>query len=225
MKIVFSLLTILVVVFVAALLLRPHDGDLQPLEGLPWQIESLEDGASRVFGVTLGRDTLGSAREHLGPDMELAIVVSGDEAGALEMYYGHYRAGPFNGKLVLAGELDEATLLQLRQRAGAPKYLDSGARKYHLQPEDLSIGYAAPVVTMTFIPSVALDEEIARTRFGPPQETVRTGDGSTHLLYPALGLDLMLNERHRGVLQYVAPRDFARLRAPLPSPSAETVAK
>jgi hypothetical protein len=221
MKIVFSLLTILAVALVAALLLRPQGGDSPPLEGLPWQIETLADGASRVFGVTLGRDTMGAAHERLGPDMELAIVVSGDEAGSLEMYYGHYRAGPFNGKLIVAGELDQATLSQLRERAGAPKYLDSGARKFHLQTQDLPLAYAAPVGTITFIPSAALDQEIARTRFGPAQETLRTGDGNMHLLYPALGLDLMLDEKHRDVLQYVAPRDFARLRAPLLRPQEQ----
>jgi hypothetical protein len=215
MKIVLSLLTIVVVAFAAVLFFRPHGGDIRPLENLPWQIQTLEGGASRVFGVTLGHDTMGEARERLGKDMELAIVVSGDEAGSLEMYYGNYRAGPLNGKLILAGDLDDATLSLLRQRAGLPKYLDSGARKYHLQPEDLPLGYGAPVGTITFIPSAALDEDIAGARFGPPHETIRTGDGNTHLLYPALGLDLILNEKHRDVLQYVAPRDFARLSAPL----------
>jgi len=165
---------------------------------------------------------MGDARERLGQDMELAIVVSGDETGSLEMYYGNYRAGPFNGKLVLVGALDEATLLELRQRAGAPKYLDSGARKFHLQPEDLPQGYRAPLRSVTFIPSANLDEAAAHRRFGTPRETVRADSGTLHLLYPELGVDLMLNEGHRDILQYVAPRDFARLRTPLLEAPAQT---
>jgi hypothetical protein len=36
-----------------------------------------------------------------------------------------------------------------------------------------------------------------------------------HFLYPAKGLDLILDRKGKEVLQYVAPRDFARLREPL----------
>jgi hypothetical protein len=216
MKIVLSLLAIVAVLLAAALLLlRPPPGEVRPIEGLPWQIEPLADGSSRVFGVTLGRDTLGDARERLGNDMELAIVVKGAETGSLEMFYQRYNAGPLSGKLVLTGSVDEATLLQLRERSGAPRYLDSGARKYHLQPDDLPAGYRAPLQSITFIPVAGIDEDVALRRFGPAAETLRVNDETLHLLYPRLGLDLMINRKHRDVLQYVAPRDFERLRAPL----------
>ena len=40
-------------------------------------------------------------------------------------------------------------------------------------------------------------------------------EGAEHLLYPELGLDLILNPEGKEILQYVAPRDFRRLQAPL----------
>ncbi len=215
MKIFLYLLLIFVIAFAAAPFLRPPAEDTRSLEGLPWQIEPLADGSAKVFGLTLGRDRLSDARERLGPDMELAIVAADDEAGSLEMFYSNYRAGPFNGKLVLVGVLDDSTLAQLRARSGAPKYLDSGARKYHLQKDDLPLGYSAPIETVTFIPTASLDEDIARKRFGPAEQTIRVDGGAVHLLYPHLGLDLILNEGRKAVLQYVAPRNFARLREPL----------
>ncbi len=215
MKIFLYLLLIVVIAFAAAPFLRPPAENARPIEGLPWQIEPLPDGSAKVFGVTLGRDRLGDAREPLGPDMELAVVAVGDEPGSLEMFYSNYRAGPFNGKLVLVGSLDLSTLARLRARSGAPKYLDSGARKYHLQTDDLPLGYSAPIETITFIPTARLDEEIARKRFGPEDETVRIDAKTVHLLYPHLGLDVMLSDDHKDVLQYVAPRNFAQLREPL----------
>ena len=215
MKIFLYLLLIIVIAFAVAPLLRPPDSSLQPVGPLPWQIEVLADGSTRVFGLTLGKDTLGDARAKLGEDMELAIVARGDETGSLEMYYGHYKVGPFGGKLVLVGAVNESTLLALRQRAGRAKYLDSGARKYHLRTQDLAQAYNTLIQSITFIPAVNLDEDIARKRFGPPAETVQVNAHTRHLLYPAKGLDIMINDGHRDVLQYVAPRDFDRLRAPL----------
>jgi hypothetical protein len=215
MKIFLYLLLIIVIAFAVAPLLRPPDSSLQPVGPLPWQIEVLADGSTRVFGLTLGKDTLGDARVTLGDDMELAIVARGDETGSLEMYYGHYRVGPFGGKLVLVAAMDDSTVLALRQRAGKAKYLDSGARRYHLRKEDLVQAYDTLIQSITFIPAVNLDEEIARQRFGTPAETVQVNQHTRHLLYPAKGLDIMINDGHRDVLQYVAPRDFDRLRAPL----------
>lgn len=215
MKIVVSLLLIIAALLAVAMLLRPPPGEVQPLQGLPWQVEPLDDGSSRVFGLTLGRDTLGQARDTLGPDMELAVVVKGKETGTLEMYYSRFSAGVLSGRLILTGDVDDATLMQLRERSGAPRYLDSGARKYHLQPDDLPLAYRAPLQGVTFVPVASIDAETAHKRFGEPAESLRLDEDSVHLLYPRLGLDLMIDAGHRDVLQYVAPRDFARLREPL----------
>jgi hypothetical protein len=38
--------------------------------------------------------------------------------------------------------------------------------------------------------------------------------GVEHWLYPEKGLDLMLNDSGKEVLQYVAPREFATLARP-----------
>ena len=215
MRIFLYLLLIIIIAFAAAPFLRPPVEHSQPVQTLPWQIEPLAGGSARVFGLILGEDHLGDAREKLGEDMELAIVARGDEAGSLEMFYSHYTAGLFKGKLVLVGALDDATLLALRNGAGKARYLDSGARKYHLRGEELQQAYQALIESITFVPAVDLDEDVVRRRFGSPRESIRVSAETVHLLYPRLGLDVMLNGGHKEVLQYVAPRDFARLRAPL----------
>jgi hypothetical protein len=213
----FSLLIFLTIILVAFLSLRPNgEHPAANMQGLPWQIEVLPEGFSKVFGITLGGSTLGDARQQLGDDMELAIIVtSGKDSGGLEMYYSRYRAGVFSGKLVLAADLAPESLVQLKERAIKSRYMESGARKFILDPADLSIALQAPLATMTFIPAINIDESSAIKRFGPAAETIRSKNQVTHLLYPDKGLDLIINENGREVLQYVAPRDFERLRAPL----------
>jgi hypothetical protein len=212
----FSLLVFLAIIVAAFLYLKPAgDYSSQTIKGLPWQIELLPDGTSKVFGITLGQSTLGEAHEQLGDDMELAIIVVAADDSGLEMYYSHYTAGVFSGKLILAADVVPDTLEQLLGRAIRAEYMESGARKFHLNPDDLPVAYQAAVKGITFIPGIALDEQTALKHFGTPAETIRRGDQVVHLLYPGKGLDIIIDKDGKDVLQYVAPRGFAKLRNPL----------
>lgn len=212
----FSLLVFLTLVIGAFLSLKPDsEKSTATVRGLPWQIETLPDGRSKVFGITLGQDTLAQAREHLGPDMQLAIVSATGDDHSLEMYYERYTAGVLSGKLVLTAELAAGKLTRMVKRSTKTDYLKTGARKLRLHPDDLPLAWQAPVQSLTFIPSVNLDQQTAIRRFGKPAEIISSDKQTTHLFYPEKGLDLILNEDSKEILQYVAPRDFFRLRDPL----------
>jgi hypothetical protein len=213
----FALALLLIIALIAgAVLLRPDAPPAQqPVEGLPWQVESLPGGGSKVFGLTLGISTLGDARAQLGNDMEVAVIAAPDEPGALEAYYIRFTAGILTGKLVLATDLDRQAVEGLRARAVKYEFMGGTTRKYLLRNDDLPIVWRAPITTITFIPSASFDEETALKRFGKPAERLRAGEQAEHLLYPELGLDLIIDHKGKEVLQYVAPRDFARLRDPL----------
>lgn len=183
--------------------------------GLPWQLELTEQGATRVFGVTLGQTTLGEAVTQLGHDMELAIMATAGEAGSLEMYYGNYRAGLMSARLVLAAELGDDAINSLRRNAVEIEVLKSGARKYVLGSEDHAQAFGAAITSIACIPAVNLDHDIIIKRFGEADEILQTSEDITHYLYPQMGLDIILSEEGKEVLQYVAPAEFHRLREPL----------
>jgi hypothetical protein len=214
---IFSLLIFVTIIIIAMLSLKPDsERSTESVKGLPWQIEALPEGRSKVFGVTLGQSTLGEARGQLGENMTLAIIIaSGQDIGALEMFYSRYKAGVFSGKLVLAADLAPEAVAQLMARAIKSGYMDSGARRFTLHPEDLPVALQAPLASMAFIPTVNIDEVSAVKRFGPPAEIIHISEQVAHLLYPDKGLDLIINTDGKEVLQYVAPRDFKRLREPL----------
>jgi len=65
------------------------------------------------------------------------------------------------------------------------------------------------------MPTFDLDEEITRARFGIPTEVFPVSAQERHLLYPGLGLDLVLNADGKDVLQYLSPGDFDTHRAQL----------
>ncbi len=65
------------------------------------------------------------------------------------------------------------------------------------------------------MPSFNLDEEIAQARFGTPAEIIEVDAKQKHLLYPDKGLDLILSEDGKEVLQYLPPGEFSTHRAEL----------
>ncbi len=210
-----------IILILAAYPFLNREESLQPVTGLPWQIENLDDGYTQVFGIVPGRSSLAEVQVALGKDAEIAIMQDKDGSNSLEMYYARYRAGLLSGKLVLLGELDADELEALRQRAASKEVMESLARKYLLDRKDFPAALEARLLNIAFIPAVNLDNEIIRERFGEPAETIDTADGATHYLFPSKGLSIALSEEHKEVLQYVAPAEFALLTGPLQAKPAE----
>jgi hypothetical protein len=74
------------------------------------------------------------------------------------------------------------------------------------------------------LPTVRLSEDDVRQRFGAPAEVLRLPDGALVLPYPDQGSIIAVAVGRRGVLQCVAPVEFAqRLRAPLIAAAAAPV--
>jgi hypothetical protein len=209
----YSVAILVLLILLAGLLLLAPDNEqpAMPITGLPWQIELLPGGNSRVFGITPGQSTLADVVEQLGSDMQLAIIAAPGESGDLELYYSRYSAGIISGKLILVAAVAPDTLLQFQERA----IRDGGTRRHLLHPDDLPLAWQAPVKIIIFLPAINLDEEIAHNRFGIPAETIQGSEQVTHLLYPDKGLDFVLDQKGNEILRYVAPRDFDTLRKQL----------
>ena len=216
MKTSIAFLALIIAVIGLSILFRSADRPATlPAEGLPWQIESLAHGESRVFGLTLARSTLGDARARFGTEVEIAVIAAPGEPGSLEAYYGNVHAGVILGKMILLAAVNTETVALFRQRAVKSEYMDGVTKKFSLHRDDLERAWRAPIASITFIPATSLDEATILTRFGAPTERIRLNAQTEHFLYPEKGLDLMFNSKGKEVLQYVAPRDFARLRDPL----------
>lgn len=216
-KLIAAALTILLLLVITPIVWQMSDQRATPESSpmLPWQIEILGDGSSRVFGLTPGLSRLEEARALFGPDVEIAIVAPPDRPPLLEAFYESASAGFITGKLILTADVESATIAAMRARAPKESYMESVTRKVTLHPDDLASARLAAIRAITFIPSADLDEDVIRARFGEPGQRIRLSDELEHFLYPELGLDIALSARGKEVLQYVAPRHFDRVVAPL----------
>lgn len=217
MRSVALFVAIVIALLALPLLFMPAGGKDKalPQDSLPWQIERLPDGTTRVFGLVPGRSTLADARSRLGNDAQVALIVAPGESGSLEVYYDRISAGPVTGKMVLSLVSTPEGRAGMIARARKAEYMESATRRIELSDEDRARAEGAVISAIVFIPAARLDEQIVLERFGLPAERIRSEENREHFLYPDKGLELQLDASGKEVLQYVAPADFSRLRDPL----------
>ncbi|MEQ1557166.1 MAG: hypothetical protein ABL915_10295, partial [Gallionella sp.] len=124
----------------------------------------------------------------------------------------------FNGlkaKMTLTVALAPAVMQAMYERGVRLNSTPSGKR-ITLAPADVKEVRAAPLSSLTYLPTASLDEAIISKHFGTPSERIKeTANGEIHWLYAQHGLDVMLGSNQKAVLQYVPLKDFELLRAPL----------
>jgi hypothetical protein len=123
--------------------------------------------------------------------------------------------------MIVTVDAPEATVSAMRERALKTEHMESTTRKITLHPDDRAAADALPVRAIAVIPTVHLDEATVVSRFGQPGERIVASEKRVHLLYPKVGLDVVVDGDGKELLQYVAPRDFERLRAPLLAVTAQ----
>lgn len=211
-------IVLLILALIALPFLMPGAGKqegVDPESNLPWQIEVDGRGGSKVFGLLPGVSTLADVRRALGDELEVAIVAAPQEVGALEAYYNQVPLGFVLAKLIVTVDASPEAISAMRERAVKAEYMESTTRKIRLHADDRAAVERMPIRAVAVIPTVNLDEATVVQRFGPPSERLPVSDKRVHLLYPDKGLDVIVDGDGKELLQYVAPRDFALLRAPL----------
>jgi len=181
----------------------------------PWEITILGDGSSRVFGVQLGMTNVTEAKQLLGRRPEVGLFENPDGRLSLELFYKEFTRAGLTGRLVLTVKAEQADLLSLKKSERRKGRLESGAVQYRLDEAGLSQIASWPVSAMTYMPFADLEEPIIIRRFGEPAEKIRSHEKAQHWLYPDKGLDLIINEVGKEVLQYVPPAEFEKLASPL----------
>jgi hypothetical protein len=181
----------------------------------PWQITVQSDGKIRVFGITLDQTTLLDASKTLGHNYELGLFETDNQPLSLEAYFSEVTLGGISGKFILTLKASQMELTALREQAIKRKVLKSGARRYTLtQAENMRL-VEKTISSLAYIPYINLDDEIIKRRFGEPTERIAIDQERQHLLFPEQGLDLLLDQKGKELLQYVNPVDFNKLRQPL----------
>lgn len=182
-------------------------------QNLPWQIEILPDGHSRVFGIVPGVSTLLEAKRTLDQKADVSLFKSADGSFSLELYYGKIQLGFLDAILIAEVDATPEQLSTLAEHAANPRAQPSGSWKLDLRDEDYITIQDWRVRSLTYIPTaVQFDAAMLEKRFGAPAERKPIDEGREYWFYPDKGLAILLAEKEKEMLQYVAPSDFSRLK-------------
>ncbi len=212
---VFLWVLIISILAVVIGILIPGQPREQPVN-LPWQVESMADGSSKVFGLVLGKSTLQDAQQVFQEDAELSMFATDDGKRVVEGFFNSLTLSGLRAKMVVALDYSEQELSEIFDRGARISTMGTGKRKVALSGEDKTAAMHIPIATITYLPKANLDAAIVEKRFGLPSEKIEEqGTDIEHWLYPDKGLDIALSEEQKDVLQYTLPSQFENLVAPL----------
>jgi hypothetical protein len=182
---------------------------------LPWHIEHPSPDVTRVFGLTLGLSTTTDAELKFEEEAKASLFKSPSGQLGAEMFFEQVTLAGLKSKIVATIAVPDAELHAMYERGLRISGIGTG-KKITLAPEDVARIRSLPIASLTYMPSVRLGEEIFSKRFGQPVQRIREKEsGAIHWLYPQNGLDITLGGEEKPVLQYVPPKDFDKLIAPL----------
>jgi len=186
--------------------------------GFPWEVEILPSGQSRVFSLTLGENTLHDAQQLFKEIAELTLFSAKDSAPVIEAFFTEVKIGGLKSKMVMSFQLPEDEIQAMFNRGARIATLGSGTRKVTLSADDAAKVRNTAIASITYLPSVHLDESLIENRFGVPSEKIIDSESdAVHWLYPEKGVDIALSETDKEVILYVSPAAFDKILQPLKS--------
>ncbi|TAN51318.1 MAG: hypothetical protein EPN21_06940 [Methylococcaceae bacterium] len=201
-----------ILIFMSSFFTPDKPGDKNDL---PWHIEHPAPDTVRIFGLTLGLSTTNEAEQRFKEEAKPSLFKSPAGQLVAEMFFEQVNLAGLKSRIVINIAVPDAELQSMYERGLRMSGTGSG-KKITLAPDDVARVRALPISSLTYMPSVRLEEEIIGKRFGQPAQRIREKkSGAIHWLYPQNGLDITLGGDEKPVLQYVSPKDFDKLRQPL----------
>ena len=189
----------------------------QPAEksDLPWHIGHPTADTSRIFGITLGLSNTNEAEQHFKEAAKPILFKSPSGQLVVEVFFEQVNLAGLKARVVLNIAVPDAELHGMFERGLRMNATGSG-KEITMTPDDIASVFTMPISSLTYMPSVRLEDAVFAKRFGQPVLRIREKkSGAVHWLYPQHGLDITLGGGEKPLLQYVPPKDFDKLTQPL----------
>lgn len=177
---------------------KPHT----QLDYTPWDIQVQENGASRVFGLTLGKSNIQEANQIFASFAETRLVVDENGESALIAHYDELVMDDIVADLYLYYQLEKTELQQLRNDLMGTESSKDQQNVYTL-PADIEMDYlSTPIARIVYKPAIQYGEELITQRFGTPQQIVKIDDRQREWHYPDSGLVISLFDHQPEEFEY-----------------------
>jgi len=173
-----------------------HEPEVK-LDYVPWDIRVLENGASHVFGITLGKTTIQEANQLYASFAETKLEVAEDEANypklKLLAVYKELIMNGMNTQLQLTYQLEQDALNSIYTKVSVGDENKTPRTSFQISPEVEMQYLNTPVASIRYIPAIAYGEDTIRQLFGQPSEEVIVNESQRLWRYPESGLTIQIN--------------------------------
>ncbi|MCW8853577.1 MAG: hypothetical protein OQK72_02640 [Gammaproteobacteria bacterium] len=180
---------ILLMIGTALLIAVIGSDDIDQLDdAMPWNIQILENGSSRIMGITLGKTNIQDAHQIFAHFSETRLVTSNSKT-VLLAHFDELNLAGLLAEIDLIYDISETDLEKVRQQA-----VDTKQGQYQLVRESMLMDLlTTPVKQLIYKPYIDYDNNMISQRFGEPEERESITESTEKLIYPALGLVIYLN--------------------------------
>jgi len=200
--------TFLIILMIGTAMMIAVIGQHEPttqLDTMPWEVDKLENGSLRVFGLTLGKTSIQDANQIFASFAETRLQVSTDSN-----HYQSYQLIAIYDDLIIGGLIAQIKLNYLIDSSQLQNIYRSlkNSQKDNIDTEALKEGiehYAVskeieieqlnkPVSSITYTPSIDYDLDSIRQYFGPAAEEKQVNEDLQLWSYPEMGLKIYISQ-------------------------------
>ncbi|MDH5471674.1 MAG: hypothetical protein OEY87_08950 [Gammaproteobacteria bacterium] len=160
------------------------------IDTMPWHIQVVDNGYTRIFGITLGKTNIQDAHQILAHFSETRLYTVNNKI-ELQAHFDEFSLGGLLAEIDLIYDIPETLLIELQQHA-----MDSEQGEYQILNDDLLMNLlTTPIKQLIYNPSIDYDSDIITQRFGLPESSETVNDTVEKLNYPDIGLVIYLNTK------------------------------
>lgn len=129
---------------------------------------------------------------------------------SLEAYFGKHGAAGISGVLIAELEAQDEWILKATANTIKRERTSDGGEKLSLASQSYRTALLMPIISVTYIPSVRLDDNIVRNRFGEPESIESTTDGRSHYGYGSRGIIVSLDPAGKTIITYTRLENYQK---------------
>jgi len=191
--------TFLIILMIGTAMMIAVIGQHEPanrLETMPWEVDQLDNGSLRVFGLTLGKTSIQEANQIFASFGKTQFGIDTADNG-LQTYqlitvYDDLSFGGLIAKLKLGYQIEPEKLLSIYKSLNSPP-TKPGVEFYPVD-KTIELEYLnSAISSITYIPSLDYDLDTIRQNFGQASSENTINDEIQLWNYPQLGLTIHIH--------------------------------
>jgi len=178
--------------------------EARQLDTMPWQVDKLENGSLRVFGLTLGKTSIQEANQLFARFGKNQFQIHTDENNhqTFELFtlYNDLTFGGLQASIKLTYQINHPDLEKIyRSLQELDENFDISKTKHKIVVLDINseieMKYLSyPISSITYTPSIDYGLDAIRQNFGPAAKEKKINDELQIWSYPKMGLKIYIHQ-------------------------------